>query len=149
MAGHFLDELTGDFVKYLRADATISGLVGSNNDARIFPEAAKQGSSLPYVVYTRAGGHSLKNHAGIDPTEELTVHVYAFADSASGANALGVAIRDRMLSAGNGANTTAGDGTTILVCNGGLVDSGYDPAKDSSDRNRFWVRVVLSMLIEE
>lgn len=149
MAGNFLDELTGDFVKYLRGDATVSAAVGVGEDARIFPEASRQSAERPFIVYTQAGGHSIKHHGGVDETENLTLHIYAYGDSPSVARSLAVAARNRMLVAGNGANTIAGDGTAILVCNGGIVDSGYDHANDSSDRKRFWVRVVLSMLINE
>lgn len=150
MAGNFLDELTGDLVKFLRADATIAAAVGgSGTDARIFPEAARQGAQQPFIVYTQAAGHSIKNHDGVDPCETMALHIYAYSDHPSTSRTLAKAIRDRMLAAGNGADSVVGDGTTILVCNGGLVDSGYDHANDSSDRKRFWVRVVLSMLIEE
>lgn len=150
MAGNFLDEQTGDLVKYLRDYGPISTLVGLGTDARIFAEAARQGAETPFVTFTQVDGRSPKHHGGTDTTENLALHLYAWGDLPSTARSLAKAVRDRLLAAGNtGADTIAGDGTRILVCNGGIVDSGVDPAKDSSDRKRFWVRVSVQMLIAE
>lgn len=140
----FLNELTGDFVKFLRADAAVSGMVGVGTAARIYPEAARQGQPAPFIVYTQAGGNSPKNAKELEGCINVTLHVYAYGDEPNVAQALARAIEDRMLPT---LNTAVGDGTVLHVCNGGVVDSGYESATDGSDRKRFWNRLVLRMVI--
>lgn len=139
----FLNELTGDFVKYLRTDTAVKALVGENTQARIYPEMARQGQPVPYIVYTQAGGNSEKNATGLDGCLNLTLHVYAYGDSPNVSHDLAHAVADRMLPT----QAIIGDGTKLYVCNGGIVDTGVDSAKDGSDRKRFWTRLVLRMVI--
>jgi len=139
----FLNELNGDFVLFLRAYAPISTLVGTGTDARIYPEAARQGAVAPYLVYTQAGGNSEKYLGGLDGCENMIVHVYAYADSQPQSKELAVAVRDRMLPT----QAIVGDGTKLHVCNGGIIDTGYERDQASGDRKRFWTRLVLRMVI--
>ena len=142
----FLDELTGDFVKFLRADATIAGLIGGNStNARIFPEAARQGAQLPHLVYTQSAGNSEKILAGVEGCDDLTVHVYCYAETQPGSRTLAAAVRDRLLNHSSG---PVGDGTILHIANGGIADSGYDADKASGDRKKFWTRLVLRMVVE-
>jgi hypothetical protein len=141
----FLDELTGDFVLYLQGDSSITSLVGSGANARLFPEAARQGASAPYVVYTQSSGGSDKVLEGVEGCDDVILQVYAFADSQPQSRALAVAIRDRMLPT----QAIIGGGTKLHVCNGGIVSSGHDAAQDSSDRKRFWTMLVLRMVISD
>jgi hypothetical protein len=139
----FLNELTGDFVLFLRAYSPISTLVGTGVNARIFPDAARQGAIAPYIVYTQNGGGSEKNLDGLEGCDDVIVHVYAYADSQPQSRALAVAVRDRMLPT----QAIIGDGTKLYVCNGGIIDSGHEFDKASGDRKRFWTRLVLRMVI--
>jgi hypothetical protein len=139
----FLNELDGDFVKYLRADVVVKSLVGEGNEARIYPEAARQGQPAPYIVYTQSGGGSEKNLTELDGCLNLVVHVYAHADSPNVSHQLAHAVNNRMLPT----QAIIGDGTKLYVCNGGIVQTGYDAAKDASDRKRFWTRLVFRMVI--
>jgi hypothetical protein len=142
----FLNELTGDFVLYLRGASAVSALVGTGNNARIFPEAARQGAEAPYIVYTRAAGNREKILAGLDGCENLTLHVYAYADSQPQSIALAEAISDRMLPT---LEQIVGDGTKLKICNGGIAQTGVEHDKASGDRKRFWTRLVLRMVISD
>jgi hypothetical protein len=150
----FLDELTGDFVIHLRTAPsvtvdgvtvpTIASLVGTNQDARIFPEQARQGVPLPQIIYTQAGGASSKTLAGLDGCEDLTLHVYAYADSPNGSRMLARAIHERCL---RNDNSVWGEGTIVHVCNGSIIDTGVEPARDQSDQKKFWTRLLLKLVI--
>ena len=151
MSDTFLDELDGGLVAFLRSSASIRSHVGGDDaddqDARIFAEAARQGEANPFLVYTQSGGHSIKHHGGVDGDIDMTLQVYAYAVDQRTSRALAILVRDLLLAAGNGADTTLSDGTKIKVCNGGVVDSGHDFAKQSSDIKRFWVRGVYNLLL--
>lgn len=139
----FLNELTGDFVKFLREDTVVKSLVGEGTAARIYPEMARQGQPPPYIVYTQAGGSSEKNATQLDGCIDLVVHVYAYGDSQPVSRQLAAAVADRMLPT----QAIIGDGTKLHVCNGGVADSGVDASRDGSDRKRFWTRLVFRMVI--
>jgi hypothetical protein len=47
----------------------------------------------------------------------------------------------------NSADVIVGSGTKIMVCNAEIVDSGVEPAANSSDVKKFWVRLVARFLI--
>jgi hypothetical protein len=139
----FLDELNGDFVKHTRASSGIAALVGSGTNARVFPLMARQGAALPFVAYTQAAGTTLKTHSGRSGCKEMTLHVYCFAATQPGARALANLLEPYWLDT----EGPVGSGTKIHVCNGGIVDDGVEPAQDSSDKKKFWVRLVLRLLI--
>ena len=142
----FLDELTGDFVKFLRGDTSIAALIGGNStDARIFPEAARQGAPLPHIVYTQSAGNREKILSGVEGCIDMTVHVYCYADTQPGSRALAAAVANRMLTHESG---PVGDGTILHIANGGEADSGHDADKASGDRKKFWTRLVLRMVVE-
>lgn len=139
----FLDELDGDFVKHTRANSQIAAKVGSGNNARIFPAMARQGAPLPHIAYVQADGATLKTHSGRTGCKEMTLHVYCFAATQPESRAIANLLEPYWL------DTTGpvGSGTKIHVCNGGIVDDGVEPAQNSSDQKKFWVRLVLRLLI--
>lgn len=142
----FIDESTGDLVKHLRASAPISDLVGVDIDARIFAESAPLGAEPPHIVYTQASGHSSKDLSGLEQCDDITLHIYAWAASQSVSRLLARAILLRTTGADN---TRWGDTTHVHVCNGGIVDTGYESAHDHSDRKLYWSRLVLRLVISD
>jgi hypothetical protein len=143
----FLDEVDGDFVKHLRASSAIAALVGSSTDARIFPEMARQGAELPHIIYTQAAGSMHKSHSGRTGDKEWTLHVYCFGATQPAARALANLLEPYLNDIANSADTTIGSGTKIKTCNGEIVDCGVEPAANSSDVKKFWVRLVVRFLI--
>jgi hypothetical protein len=139
----FLDELDGDFVKHTRVNSGIAAIVGSGVNARVFPMMARQGAAMPYIAYTQAAGNTHKSHAGRTGCKEITLHVYCFAAKQPEARALANLLEPYWLDT----EGDVGSGTKIHVCNGGIVDDGVEPAQDSSDKKKFWVRLVLRLLI--
>jgi hypothetical protein len=150
----FLDELTGDFVIHLRSAPpyvvdtvvipSIASLVGASSDARIFPEQARHGVPMPQIIYTQSGGSSSKILTGLDGCEDITLHVYAYGDSPNASRLLARAVHERCLRSDN---SIWGDGTRVHVCNGGIIDTGTDAARDGSDQKKFWTRLLLRMVI--
>lgn len=153
----FLDELTGDFVVHLRTAPSflagletipaIASMIGSGENARIFAEQSRLGAAMPQIVYTMVSGHSSKDLAGVDGCQDLTLHVYAYSDAQVESLRLARAIHKRTIA--HASNSIWGTGTGVHVCNGGIVDSGRDPAGDQSDRKHYWQRLVLRMVISE
>lgn len=155
----FLDELVGDFVRHLRTSPqvtidgvvvpSIASMVGTDENARIFPEAARFGAAMPQIVYTQAAGHTPKILSGPDGCEELTLHVYAYAVEQPKSRLLARAILQRCVAADNtiwgaGSGST---GTAVHVCNGGIVDTGVNEARDQSDKKSFWTRLILRLVL--
>lgn len=144
----FLDEVNGDFVKHVRANSSIAALIGgSGTDARIFPEMARQGAPLPYIVYTQSAGSVHKSHAGRTGDKEWTLHIYCYGATQPAARALANLLEPYLNDIANNAEVTIGSGTKIKVCNGEIVDSGVESSMSSSDIKRFWVRLVMRFLI--
>lgn len=145
MAG-FLDESTGDLVKHIRAATGVSAQVGVGVNARIFAEQARLGAARPHIVYTQVDGHSPKDLSGLDGCAELTLHLYAYSDTQPNSRLLANAILYRM--AGSDHSRWA-DSTYVHVCNGGIVDTGVQAAKDQSDKKLYWTRLVMRLVISD
>jgi hypothetical protein len=140
----FLNELDGDFVKYLRADPVLGPMIGGTNEnARIFSEAARQGAPMPYLVYTQAAGNWEKHLGGLDGCVNLILHVYCYSTSQPTSRNLAAMVCNRMLPT----QAIVADGTKLYVCNGGVVDSGVNYDMASGDEKKFWTRVLLRMVI--
>lgn len=139
----FLDELTGDFVVHTRSNTDIANLVGSSTAARIHPNMLRQGTTMPAITYVQTAGHAQKSHSGRTGCKHLILNVYAWSESQPEANQLAALLEALWLDT----EGEIGAGTKIHVCNGGIEDSGSLEAKDSSDVKKFWVRLVLRMLI--
>ena len=43
--------MTEDLVAYLKADATLTGLIGSGDNCRLYPDVATKDPTAPFVVY--------------------------------------------------------------------------------------------------
>lgn len=141
----FLNEQTGDFVLFLRGAASITSIVGAGSSCKIYSSMARQGQDPPYLVYVMGGGHSEKDGGGVEGCDDINLHVYAYGATDAQSQALAVAVRDRMLPT----QAIVGDGTKLLVCNGGIVNKGVDTPKDGSDRKRYWTRLVLRMVVSD
>lgn len=153
MSDTFLNELTGGLVALLREDDTIRTYVGgatvNDQNARIFAEAARQGAAMPHLVFTQAGGADVVHHGGHEFCKTVILHIYSYATSPNTARALAYRVHRVMIQTGLGSDTLLSDGTKIKVCNGSIVDSGYEDAVDGSNVKKFWVRSVFRMLIEK
>lgn len=155
-AGFLLEE-DGDFVKHTRTAPgfttvgglvvpAISTLIGEDEEARIFPEQARQGAKLPHIVYTKSHGHSPKHLADRDGCEDLMLHVYAYSGVQPQCILMAECLKNRWLDTNE---VLVGDGTRVIVCNGGVVDSGVENLQDSSSRKKFYERLVLKLVISD
>lgn len=142
------DENTGGLVTYWRTISAITSLVGTSGNARIWPGAAREGKPAPYIVYVRApGGDVFRYLSGTSGTRATVVHIYCWADTPSGADALLELVKQSMQS-GFARATWAGtyiNAVYILDA----PDDGYDKPLDSSDDKKHWVRLVLRIVHSE
>lgn len=147
MAGLF-DETNGGLVTYWKSVAAITALVGSTANARIYPDQAKQGASLPHLVYTRASGGNVFRHlAGMSGCRTSVLHVYAFASSRSGADALAEAVKQSMQV--SFARTTR-SGVYVNACFvDDATDDGVDDVAPGTDVKKYWSRLVLRIVHSE
>lgn len=133
------DERTGGLVTYWKSKAAITALVGTGTAARIWPSKAKQGADVPHIVYSRVGGESAAHLAGASGARKSVVHVYCYAETQSGADALAEAVRT---STANYRGDMSGTTVMWVECTDAL-DDGTDAAQDASDNDKYWVRVIL------
>jgi len=122
-----------------KAKAEIETIVSS----RIYPDVAPQDTVLPHLIYLQVDGQRIVNHDGPDNCRTIAMHVYAIAESQPTANELASLVEDHWLASNN---SQAGS-QRVMVCNGGIVESGQWFPKDSSDNHMFFSRVALRMLV--
>lgn len=142
----FFDEQSGGLVTHWKSVSAITSLVGSGSNARIYPEQARQGAALPYVLYTRAFGGTVHRHlGGYNGSRQSIVHVYCYASTRSGADALAESVK---IGSQNMRGTYTG--ITVLAC---FIDEppddGHDSPLDGSDTKRYWTRLVLRIVHTE
>lgn len=141
MAGLF-DEESGGLVVYWKTVTAITQRVGANASARIAADVAREKWTGQFLVYTRGTGGTVFNHLGGTTGVRISlVHVYAWGDSRTDADALIEAVKRAMQS---GFARTTWNGVYIHRC---FIDEppddGYDPPFDGSDKKKFWSRLVL------
>jgi hypothetical protein len=138
----FTDEITGDLVTYWKTVPGITSLVGTTTSARIFPDIAKQGTASPFIVYEEAqGSESYRDLTATTNKQGTVLHVYCYAVTRSGANALADAVR-------TGTENYRGTMGTATVNDSRLVgfDSGVDVSQDGSDQRRYWTRLIFEIV---
>ena len=134
-------------MEYLKAQAGITAHVGSGDNARIFPDRAKQGVALPYVVYIQAGGEQYLCHTGFNSIRQTILHVYSYGSTDAVANDLAEELKSAFEAL---QKTTIGDPTTGQVwvdcCFVDVPDSGSEDPKDASDSHKYWRRLVVTIV---
>lgn len=141
MAGLF-DEEIGGLVVYWKTIPAIAARVGSHGNARIMADQARQKWNGQFILYTLAPGGEVYQHLmGTTGARLSIVHVYAWGDSRSDANALCEAIKLAMQS---GFARTWWNGVYINRCQiTDPPDGGCDPPLGGDDAKKFWSRLVL------
>jgi hypothetical protein len=139
------DASTGDFVTYLKTQGGITALVGSGTSARIYPMYAKEGASLPMLVYVQSGGESYRHLSGGSGMRRSVVQVYACAATQAGADALAEQVR---LSLANHRGAM-GDSTVNDCQQASSPITNFDEAEDASDSRRYWTMIPFDLYYNE
>jgi len=136
------DEESGGLVTYWKTISAITSRIGTGTSMRATADVAREKWTGQFLVYTRGtGGTVFNNHRGPTGARISLVHVYAWGDSRTDADALIEAVKLAMQS-GFARNTWSG-----VYINRCLIDEppddGHDPPFDGSDKKKFWSRLVL------
>jgi hypothetical protein len=142
----FYDERTGGLVTYLKSVSAITDLVGAGTAARIYPDQAKQGVSLPYLVYTRGpGGEVFRHLTGHTGARLAIVHLYCWGNTRASADALCEACKQNLR-----AQRTTMTGVIVnYIFVDDPQDDGFDFPFDGSDNKQYWSRLVLRIVHAE
>lgn len=133
------DEQTGDLVTHWKSRSAISTLVGLGTNAKIWPDAAKQGVEAPFIYFVRApGGHINKTLTGVSGGRVTLVHVYCWGRTPSEADKLSDAV---FLNTVDYRGTMGTTRIFWIFCDS-PPDSGYEAIENGSDKKRYWRRHV-------
>jgi hypothetical protein len=121
---------------HLKTVAGITALVGAGTAARIYPRNAKQGVSLPYIVYNVLPGEVFTHLTGFTGICNNRIEVTAYAATESGAYDLAELIRLAM------GTQKATWGTTYIngVNPDQSFDEGDDPPTKGGNQRRYWAQ---------
>lgn len=147
MAG-LCDEQSGVLVTYWKSVAAITALVGATSSARMYPDQAKQGAAMPYLVYTRSfGGQVYRHLAGTTGARQSIVHVYCYGATRAAADSLAEAVKAAMED-GFARHSWAGVWINSSVVDD-ATDDGVDDPTPGSDSKKYWSRLVLRIVHAE
>jgi hypothetical protein len=97
----------------LKADGTVTALVGGAASPRIYPIGIPQGKSVPAVVYQQIAGDRPKSTGGTIGFCDALFQVTCWDDDLLGARALADAVRDAL---DDYTGTPVAGGNTIMQC---------------------------------
>lgn len=138
-------EKDGVIIQILKQAAQITNVVGAGDNARIWPDDAKQGAQLPHIcIYDADADESTMHLTGTSGYRVTRIQIYAIAAKKSQARALAELARVKCLA-------YRGQVGTIFVnwIKGGYMDSGIDEPEKASDTKRYWTRCVLDVMHSE
>jgi len=143
---NFLDSNTGDLVTWMKTKSTITSLVGTDtvelgNQCRLYADNAKQGVSLPYIVFIQAGGEAYHHHGGVNSIRETVLHFYCYGATDTVANTLVEAVKTELDAL---QRVTIGS-TWVEMTLTDIPDSGND-LEPASDKRRYWRRIVTNIV---
>lgn len=141
------DEKTGSFVSFIRSQSAITALIGANDSCRCWPDTIRQGATLPALMYTRLGGERIRHLGGGTGKARTVLHVYCYASTRAGADALSRAVISA-LDNYRGTWTTG----TITINDVQIFDAptdGIDIMQDSSQDVRYWTLLPMAIIHSE
>jgi hypothetical protein len=131
-----------DLLTYLKTQSSVTSIVGSSTLARIYPDAVKQGASLPCVVYRKIGGGPTTGICGRLGISKDMFEVISIAATRAAADALDAAIYAVL----QGGNKTMGSTAVTEVYVGESDRScGVDGTQEGSDQYDYWARTIYSI----
>lgn len=133
------DEKTGDLITWLKTKATITAIVGSGDNAQIYPRREPQDITGEALVFDRVTGQQFTNVGAESGIRRDVVHFYSYGDKASEAETLDEALHAVLAPGGVLLrNTTMGGSQINLVRQLDGPTSGEDNPVKSDARYRYW-----------
>lgn len=130
-----MPSVAANLITYLKTKPTITTLVGTGADARIYELEAKQGVALPYIIIQVFDGISYENLSTISGVAENRVQIDCYAASAAEAYTLAEAVRLAPLQMYRG---TFGDGWSNGIRSPQSYESGKTPPTQGGNDHKFW-----------
>lgn len=131
----FFDELA----TYLKAQTSITSLIGSGTACRMYPDGAKQGATMPFAFMEQVSGDSpstLSTSSRGCGIEMETIDVFAVGSTKSAAAELQEALRLKLQNYRGLMGSTHVRDCTIV----GGKEQGVDLPQDGSDARRYWCK---------
>lgn len=130
-------DLADELVTYLKTISAITTLVGSGTAARIYKDSeAKQGVSLPYIVFEVFEGASQEDLGGISGMATNRIQLDCYAATSGGAYTLAEAVRLAPLQMYRGQMNTTN--VSNVTSNGGY-ERGIDRPTRGGNQRRYWI----------
>lgn len=124
-----------DVVTYLKAQSTVTALVGSGTSARILnQDGMKQSGTLPALTVLQTDEQVIKHAGGNSRLCNATIEIVAYASTPSARNTLAGVVRDVLTPNVGPFGSTAV--TEVVRLNAGA--DGDDAGADGSDTRIYW-----------
>ena len=133
-----LDEADGDLVAFWKTKNAITSIVGIGDNAKLWPDAARDSEPEPFVVFTANGGKRFNHLAGRSRARITVLHVYSWGVSREQADALAKAIYDSTVDY----RGSMGQTTVMWIKCEDAPLTGFDFPTDDSNEKRYWTRDV-------
>ncbi len=133
------DEDDGDLITYWKTQTGITDLVGTGNNAKIWPDVERQGKTPPLIYFVTSGGDVFQRLGGTDSGQVTLCHTYCVGTTPSQANQLVLAVRSSTVDY----RGTLGSTRIMRVRCTDPPDGGYEAILDGSDKKYWWRRIIL------
>ena len=138
-------DFSDEFKTYLKTISTITSLVGSGINARIYSDVLKEGCLLPAIVFYERGGTSYEYLAGIGGLVRTVMHVIAYGVTRVQVNGLAETIRTKALNTNY--NGTFGSTAVTTISSSQHRVWGFDTTMDGA--YRYWCERVYDIFHAE
>ena len=136
-----------DFKTKLKAESTVTAVVGTTTSARIYPDVLKLNADLPAIVYGEVGGgESYEYLAGPLGVAETLMMVTCYAATRAAANSLAEIVRVALQGP---VHTEWGDSYVSSVTCIQHRSTGVDWSADKQSIKRWWTKRAYRVFHEE
>jgi len=131
-----MGDIAAELKTYLKTISGVTTLVGAGTAARIYHSRAKQGVSLPFIVYEVFAGSSAEYLNGIAGVATNRIEVVCYAATSTGAYSLAEAVRLAPLQMFRG---TMGSTAVLATTANGGYERGIDLPEPGGNQRRYWI----------
>jgi len=139
------DEIDGDLITYLKTKAAITAIVGTGDNARIYPDGPPQGTTSDHLVFVVTDSHAFESHAGFSNLSRDVVHFYSYSQSSrSAALALDTAVFNALK---NWQRGSMGSATVLRVMYEGGPFFGHEKPTEGREQKLYFARRVYRFFV--
>lgn len=127
-----------EFITWVKTVSAITSLIGSGTACRCYPDALKQGCTLPALVFMEAGGDSIQHLTDMAGLCRTVIHTYAYGATRAAANGLDEAVRVAL----SAETMTMGSTFVTETFCSSHRDTGTDGVDPGTDAYLYWTHRV-------